>query len=230
MAARVTISPVNMTPSGSGTWPASFTTSSPGVPASNTPQTNTNTWSVAVTVTGGTLTAVLVNGTQVGTTAGVYFVPTGGTIAITYSVAPTWAWAASGVDAGGATSDGANWATAWTQGATSGCGVQFQNYGTGQTYLMYYNGATACTASFLIGQKYGGDVFPYTQEQVALATNSFGRLGPFSPNKYNQVDSTQFTGAPGGVIGASGQGLTCVDFSNPATLLARLYQVLPVNP
>lgn len=83
---------------------------SPAVPSSGTSTTNlvTNTTGtvVAVTVTGGTLTFVYVNGTQAGTTAGLYFVPAGGTISITYSVAPTWAWAlpqtSASVSAGGA--------------------------------------------------------------------------------------------------------------------------------
>jgi len=67
-------------------------TSTPGFPASNAPVTNTNAWSVFVTITGGTLTNVLVNGVSAGTTAGTYVVPAGQTIAVTYSVAPTWAW------------------------------------------------------------------------------------------------------------------------------------------
>lgn len=69
------------------------TTSTPGFPASTTPVTNTNAWPVFVTITGGTLTQVFVNGVQVGTTAGTYVVPAFGTISVTYSVAPTWAWA-----------------------------------------------------------------------------------------------------------------------------------------
>lgn len=68
----------------------------PGFPASNTPVTNTTGFPVRVTVTGGTLTQVLVNGVQVGTTAGTYGVPIGGTIAVVYTVAPTWNWFALG--------------------------------------------------------------------------------------------------------------------------------------
>lgn len=69
------------------------TTNTPSVPASTVNQTNTNAWAVFVTITGGTLSSVKVNGTQVGTTAGTYVVPAGQTISITYTVAPTWAWA-----------------------------------------------------------------------------------------------------------------------------------------
>ena len=64
----------------------------PAVPASTVTATNTNAFPVLVVVTGGTLTVVAVNGTTVGSAAGSYVVPAGGTIAITYSVAPTWAW------------------------------------------------------------------------------------------------------------------------------------------
>jgi hypothetical protein len=71
-------------------------TTTPAVPASTVTATNGNAWPVLVTITGGTLTAVTVNSIQVGTTAGTYLVPAGQTIAVTYSVAPTWAWAAAG--------------------------------------------------------------------------------------------------------------------------------------
>ena len=229
---RLTLAPINLTGSGAGTWPAAYSITPPAVPASGVNATNPSAaLAAAVVVTGGTLTAIVVNGVQVGTTAGTYFVPAGGTINWQGSVAPTWTWTPAGVDPGtGNNVDGGNFVTPWPQGSVAGAGVQFPNLGTGQTYLMYFNGSQACTASLLIGQKYGGDTFPFTQEQVVLATNSFGRLGPYSPNKYNQQDSTQFGAAPGGVIGASGQGLTCIDFSNCSTLLVRAYQVVGVNP
>lgn len=86
-----------------GAW--SFTTffettptiSTPGFPGSGTPVTNTNNVPVYVTITGGTLSNVLINGVSVGTTAGTYGpVPSGGNISITYSAAPTWNWFALG--------------------------------------------------------------------------------------------------------------------------------------
>lgn len=67
--------------------------SSPAVPATTVAATNSTGTVVAVTISAGTLTSVVVNGVQAGTTAGTYLVPVGGTISITYSVAPTWAWA-----------------------------------------------------------------------------------------------------------------------------------------
>jgi hypothetical protein len=89
-------------------WPftlAAPTVSSPAVPLTTVAATNSTGTVVAVTISGGTLTSVVVNGTQAGTTAGTYLVPVAGTISITYSVAPTWAWAlpatSASVSAGG---------------------------------------------------------------------------------------------------------------------------------
>jgi len=67
-------------------------TATPGFPTSTTPVTNTNAWPVFVTIAGGTLTSVKINGTQVGTTAGTYVLPVGSNISVTYTVAPTWNW------------------------------------------------------------------------------------------------------------------------------------------
>ena len=72
------------------------TITTPGFPGSNSPVANTYNVPVLVTIIGGTLTNVLVNGVSVGTTAGTYTVPAGGTIAVVYSVAPTWNWFALG--------------------------------------------------------------------------------------------------------------------------------------
>jgi hypothetical protein len=68
------------------------TASTPGMPGSTTPVVSTYNNPVFVTITGGTLTAVIINGVTVGTTAGTYVLPALGTISITYSVAPTWNW------------------------------------------------------------------------------------------------------------------------------------------
>lgn len=64
----------------------------PAVPASNTPVTNTSPLPATVVISAGTVTNVLVNGVSVGTGDGTYTVPSGATIAVTYSVAPTWTW------------------------------------------------------------------------------------------------------------------------------------------
>ena len=72
----------------------------PGVPASNTPVSNTSGTVVAVNVTGGTVTAINVNGVATGQTSGIVLVPVGGNVSITYSVAPGWTWALPGISAG----------------------------------------------------------------------------------------------------------------------------------
>jgi len=66
--------------------------STPAVPATTVNQQNVNAYPVTVVITGGAITAVIVNGLTVGTGAGTYVVPSAGTISITYTVAPTWAW------------------------------------------------------------------------------------------------------------------------------------------
>jgi hypothetical protein len=66
--------------------------STPAVPASTTPVTNTSPLPATVVISGGTLTNVSVGGATVGTGDGTYTVPAGSTISITYSVAPTWTW------------------------------------------------------------------------------------------------------------------------------------------
>jgi hypothetical protein len=85
---------------------AAATVSTPAVPLTTVPVTNSTGTVAAVTITGGTLTFVFVSGVQAGTTAGTYLVPAGGTISVTFSAAPTWAWAlpaiSAGVSAGGA--------------------------------------------------------------------------------------------------------------------------------
>jgi len=65
---------------------------SPTVPTSTTAFTNNYGSNAMVYITGGTVTAVTVGGTATGLTSGGFRVPSGQTIAITYSVAPTWKW------------------------------------------------------------------------------------------------------------------------------------------
>lgn len=69
---------------------------SPTVPATATAVTNANAYAVQVSITGGTVSAIKVNGTSTGLTAGSFVVPPGGTISLTYSVAPTWVWTNAG--------------------------------------------------------------------------------------------------------------------------------------
>ena len=66
--------------------------STPAVPASGTPVTNTQPGAVMVSVSGGTVTDIAINGTSTGRTAGSFMVPPGGTITLTYSAVPSWVW------------------------------------------------------------------------------------------------------------------------------------------
>jgi hypothetical protein len=104
-------------------WPftlAAATVSSPAVPLSTVAAANSTGTVVAVTISAGTLTFVFVNGAQAGTTAGTYLVPAAGTISITYSAAPTWAWALpvtnGAVSAGGTALPFAGGGTSFAQG------------------------------------------------------------------------------------------------------------------
>lgn len=64
----------------------------PAVPATTVPVVNNTGQYVAVAVIGGTMTNVSINGATAGAGAGNYSLPPGGSIAMTYTVAPTWAW------------------------------------------------------------------------------------------------------------------------------------------
>jgi hypothetical protein len=64
----------------------------PSVPASTVAVQNTLGFTVAVTIAGGTVTTILINGVSAGSGDGTYFLPPNQTIAVTYSAAPTWTW------------------------------------------------------------------------------------------------------------------------------------------
>lgn len=68
--------------------------STPAVPLTTVPVQNISGVPFSVVISAGTVTLVTVNGTTVGTGDGTYTVPAGASIAVTYSVAPTWAWTA----------------------------------------------------------------------------------------------------------------------------------------
>jgi hypothetical protein len=72
--------------------PLGLVGSPPVVPASTTALTNTYWRDAIVTITGGTVTAIALDGQATGQTSGTVFVRNGGTITLTYSVAPTWSW------------------------------------------------------------------------------------------------------------------------------------------
>lgn len=64
----------------------------PVVPASTTAYTNAYGVDCTVFVNGGTVSAVAIGGTTTGQTGGMFRVPAGQTITLTYSSAPTWTW------------------------------------------------------------------------------------------------------------------------------------------
>jgi hypothetical protein len=75
---------------------AGFTTlAAPAVPASGVAVQNTSNQSYVVVISGGTATSTSVNGIVVGGGDGTFTVPAFGSISVTYSVAPTWTWAAT---------------------------------------------------------------------------------------------------------------------------------------
>lgn len=67
-----------------------FTT--PAVPLTTVPVTNTSPLPATVVISGGTVTTVLVGGVSAGSGDGTYVVPSQQTIAVTYSATPTWTW------------------------------------------------------------------------------------------------------------------------------------------
>jgi hypothetical protein len=67
----------------------------PAIPLSGAPVTNNYHGTVTVVISGGTVTAVNINGVLAGSGDGTYQVPAHGTISITYSLAPTWVWTSS---------------------------------------------------------------------------------------------------------------------------------------
>lgn len=71
-------------------------TTAPGFPASGTTITSTYNWPVLVTISGGTVTNVVISGASAGTGDGSYTLGSLGTIAVTYTGSPTWTWAAMG--------------------------------------------------------------------------------------------------------------------------------------
>lgn len=89
-----------VTVASNGTDNAGFVTvTTPATPATGVPVQNNNAFPIRVVIgaNGATITNVTVNGTTVGTAAGTYTVPAGGTISIAYTVAtPTMVWSAPG--------------------------------------------------------------------------------------------------------------------------------------
>lgn len=71
---------------------ASGHVTAPSIPVTTVAFTNPFFRNAAVTVTGGTVTGIAVDGVSTGITSGTVFVPNNKTITLTYSAAPSWAW------------------------------------------------------------------------------------------------------------------------------------------
>ena len=65
---------------------------SPPIPATGVAQANFFNQPVSVNISGGTVTVIAINGAATGFTSGIFTVPAGGSITLTYSAAPTWVW------------------------------------------------------------------------------------------------------------------------------------------
>jgi hypothetical protein len=128
--------------------------SPPAVPASTVAAQNVNPYPVTVVVTGGTATVTSVNGVTVGTGDGTFAVPAYGSIAVTYTVAPTWAWSYAGSGAPPVTvvlckDQGAAIAG---NGFPLPSGIPLPLDGRGQLYA--FNPATATVQVAVIAQMY----------------------------------------------------------------------------
>lgn len=64
----------------------------PGVPPSNTAQTNMHAYPCRIAVAGGTVSNIAINGTATGLTSGAFVLQPAESITLTYTVAPTWVW------------------------------------------------------------------------------------------------------------------------------------------
>lgn len=64
----------------------------PSVPASGSALTNPFCVAVRVFISGGTVSAIAINGTNTGLTSGSFLLMPGDTITLTYTAAPTWVW------------------------------------------------------------------------------------------------------------------------------------------
>jgi hypothetical protein len=121
--------------------------------------------------------------------------------------------------------------TAWAgQG-----GVMIPNPG-GNVILAYACGATlAGVTQVLVGDVIGatGLVAPATSEQVTIAANSSGWLGPWSPATFNQQAPTAvaYTGMINSTaLTAAAQGCVVIDFTTTTTLAIRALSLIPVQP
>jgi hypothetical protein len=77
-------------------WESTTALVGPSFPTTGTVVNNTFAYDVLVTISGGSVTGVTVNGVSVGTGDGTYILPGFGTIAVAFTGSPTWTWTAIG--------------------------------------------------------------------------------------------------------------------------------------
>jgi len=115
--------------------------------------------------------------------------------------------------------------TAWS----TNNGIQYIN--NGNIIIGYANGASSCVVDVLVGRKGGAGLLPaFSTQTFTIAATSAGWFGPYSVLDYAQTDSSQYSGAPAGVVGTAGVGKVCIDFATTTTLAIRLYQLIPALP
>jgi len=84
--------PPNRAVNNAGYNPVGYLSNAPAVPASGTAQANNFSFPVRVYVSGGTVSALALNGTATGLTSGEVLLAPGDTITLTYTAAPSWVW------------------------------------------------------------------------------------------------------------------------------------------
>lgn len=134
---------------------APATVTSPGVPGTTVPYVSTYNDPVLVTVIGGTVSNVAINGSNVGSGDGTYLLPALGTITLTYSAAPTWSW----TQVGGAhtllsTLPKTDQVVTWFRGAAVGNPAASVN-----SKLINYDGTRGTDASLTLAVQAIGNAF-----------------------------------------------------------------------
>lgn len=90
LVATVLATATTATEANTGAVPTNPTT--PAFPTTGTAVKNTNPYAVNVSITAGTVSHIKINGTSTGLTSGNFVVPSGGSVAVTYTGTPTWVW------------------------------------------------------------------------------------------------------------------------------------------
>lgn len=142
----------------------------PAVPATTVAAQNPNNFPVQVVISGGTVTAVTVNGVQVLAGDGTAYVPAFGTIVLTYSSAPTWVWTGIGIN------NGLNVNNAWFPSKHSAW-----VFGGEQVYTQVFNSLAANVYSMTgvaleVPAEMQGKIMLLSASRVTLVNSSGGNV------------------------------------------------------